>query len=95
MTIHYLKTAPEYFEKCWLQEKKFEVRKNDRNFKLGDYVCLKEYDSQKNLFTGRRLMTVITYILQKFIALDPSYVAFSFRITQHIEGLPYENTINE
>lgn len=95
MTIHYLKTAPEFFEKCWKREKNFEVRNNDRNFKVGDIVCLREYDIKKELYTGRRLMTKITYVLKGFRAIDADHVAFSFVITQYIEGLPSERNTKE
>ena len=38
--IHALKTLPEYFEAVWENKKTFELRKNDRDFKVGDYLAL-------------------------------------------------------
>lgn len=51
MVIHRLKILPEYFEAQKNKVKTFEIRKNDRNFKIGDRLMLYEIDSktkQKN-----------------------------------------------
>lgn len=40
--IHELKILPEYFNEIMYGRKKFEVRFNDRNFKVGDTLLLKE-----------------------------------------------------
>ena len=39
---HYLKTDSKYFRAIEHGEKKFELRKNDRNFKKRDLVTLEE-----------------------------------------------------
>lgn len=41
--IHALKTLPEYFEAVWENKKTFELRKNDRDFKVGDYLAFNEW----------------------------------------------------
>lgn len=38
--IHQLKTESKYFDQIRYGHKTFEVRKNDRNFKVGDYLGL-------------------------------------------------------
>jgi len=43
--------------------KTFEVRKNDRDFKIGDILLLKEWDNIKNEYTGSSTKYTITYIL--------------------------------
>lgn len=40
---HHLKILPEYFEEVIAGKKPFEIRFNDRNFKVGDRVELREY----------------------------------------------------
>lgn len=59
---HYLKTETEYYQ---LQEegiKTFEVRKNDRDYKRGDMVYLKEVVN--GVETGRTLpQKEIVYVL--------------------------------
>ena len=49
--LHELKTYPKYFQETIEGNKLFEIRKNDRNFKVGDVLLLKEWDNIK--YTGR------------------------------------------
>lgn len=60
--IHALKTLPEYFGAVRKGDKTFELRKNDRNFKVGDYLALNEWDGKK--YTGRSQLVKVTYILK-------------------------------
>lgn len=64
--IHALKTEPNYFEDATSGRKPFEVRKNDRDFKLCDYIALNEYDptrAERERYTGRSALFRITYVL--------------------------------
>ena len=61
--IHELKTWPEYFEEVFMGRKTFEVRKNDRDFKRGDTLILKEWDNQSSEYTGRELARGVSYVL--------------------------------
>jgi len=61
--IHELKTWPAYYNEVFMSHKTFEVRENDRDFKVGDMLNLKEYDPEKKEYTGRQLTRTITYIL--------------------------------
>lgn len=69
---HKLKIAPEYFEAQKKGIKKFEIRKNDRDFKVGDLIELAEFKDGK--FTDRTLLCQITYITD--YAQQPGYVVF-------------------
>lgn len=42
--IHNLKTWPEYFRAVRNREKTFELRFNDRDFKVGDVLLLQEFN---------------------------------------------------
>ena len=44
---HELKCHPEYFYRICSGQKSFEIRKNDRDFQVGDTLILKEYDPEK------------------------------------------------
>lgn len=50
--IHELKISPEYYMDVVSGVKPFEIRKNDRDFKVGDCVKLNEYDAE-NGYTGK------------------------------------------
>ncbi|MFC0758474.1 DUF3850 domain-containing protein [Enterococcus faecalis] len=60
--IHELKIDREYFIAVLEDLKKFEIRFNDRNFKVGDIVILNEIDKINRKLTGRQIKTKITYI---------------------------------
>lgn len=61
MKLHELKILPQYFEKVFNGEKRFEIRKDDRNFKVGDIIRLCEHNG--NEFTGRDILYDITFKL--------------------------------
>lgn len=61
--IHILKILPKYYEEVASLNKKFELRKDDRDYNVGDFLILKEFDDGK--FTGREFGCVqISYILR-------------------------------
>lgn len=86
MKTHKLKTVQPYFERCWLNSKTFEVRKNDRDFQAGDQVILQEYDAEKDTYSGREITGKITYVLPNYHAIKDDYVVFSFYIDQYRNG---------
>ena len=60
MTIHELKILPEYYDAIRCGDKRFEIRKNDRNYHSGDILRLKEWDGEK--YTGEELDVLVRYI---------------------------------
>ena len=61
MKTHNLKTVPPYFQQVQDGKKKFELRKNDRDYAVGDYLKLEEFDGK---LTGRTHVTVVLYLLK-------------------------------
>lgn len=43
MTVHELKSLPEFFEPLATGVKTFEIRRNDRGFKVGDQLIVQEW----------------------------------------------------
>lgn len=66
-----------YFREVESGNKKFELRKNDRNFTVGDYVVLREWNFSS--YTGRAILAKITYILsiKELIKTKEEWVIFS------------------
>ena len=62
MKEHKLKTYPKEFQAIWDDNKLFEIRKNDRDFKLGDKLILKEYFPEENMYSERYIECDISYI---------------------------------
>lgn len=69
---HDLKILPLYFEDVCYGNKTFELRKNDRDYKVGDTIRLREYTPSELIeytpfaseYTGRECNRTITYILR-------------------------------
>lgn len=61
--IHKLKILPEYFDAIASRKKTFELRKDDRGYKVGDILWFREWDGER--YTGRELSVIeIKYILR-------------------------------
>lgn len=58
--IHGLKIGPLYFNAVSNGEKKAELRINDRNYKCGDFLLLREWAGE---YSGNKLVVKVTHIL--------------------------------
>lgn len=78
MRIHELKIRKEYFDDIKLGKKKFEIRRNDREYKVGDCLALNEVIEKDNIleYTDNSLLVKIIYIFrdEEEIYLDRDYV---------------------
>lgn len=65
-TVHHLKTRVVFFEAILSGAKTFEIRYNDRDFKVGDGLILQEWDDRNPMeegrYTGREAQRTITYM---------------------------------
>jgi Domain of unknown function (DUF3850) len=70
VTVHDLKIWPEYFDDVVDGTKAFEIRKNDRDYKVGDELLLREwvppkpFETKGARYTGRQTRKRVTYVLQ-------------------------------
>lgn len=85
MKVHNLKIKPQYFKDVVSGIKTFEVRKNDRNFKVGDLMVLETYDNEK--FTRGFVKTEITYILDDPKYCKKGYVILGFKLHLEMGGI--------
>jgi hypothetical protein len=75
---HELKTWPDFFRRVVSGEKTFEIRKDDRGFRGGDVLWLREYVNRTDSYTGRELRVRVTYLLAgEWPGLQPGYVAMA------------------
>lgn len=63
MRAHKLKTWPQYFSAVRYLNKTCELRKADRDFRVGDYLMLIEYNPDLDAATGAYLCRRVTHIL--------------------------------
>lgn len=76
---HALKTWPEYFQVIKDGSKTFEVRKADRNFKVGDRLLLQEFDAEENDYTGQEWEGSIVYVMNDPDFVKKGYVVFGIK----------------
>ena len=70
MKTHEVKSWIEFFEPILSGRKMFELRKNDRDYKVGDRLMLKEFDPCDGSYSGRYCFRTITFILSENPFLD-------------------------
>ena len=69
--IHEIKLAAEFWDDVWCGRKKFELRKNDREYQTGDKLVMREYANDN--YTGRVIKTNIIYMLEDYPGLAEGY----------------------
>lgn len=76
---HDLKTWPVFFTAITSGFKTFEIRKNDRDYNVGDFLLLQEWGPAQEAYTGRDILMEVTYVLHggQFPGLEKGYCAIS------------------
>lgn len=59
---HKLKTLLPFYEEVLNGNKTFELRKDDRDYKVNDILRLREYDG--TYYTGRTFICTVKYVLR-------------------------------
>jgi hypothetical protein len=87
-----LKSWPKFFQPIINQTRTHELRRNDRNFKVGDQLILREYDPDESKYTGRRCKAEVTSITSSEEscavsreALHPEFCILSINVLSVIE----------
>ncbi len=89
---HKLKTLSEYFEAIGRGDKTFEIRKDDRGFKVGDTLILQEFLPpgphsflSNGDYTGREIHVKVTYKMPGGkLGLDSSYCIMGIKIFNQV-----------
>jgi len=79
--IGLLKLVQPYFDSVISEEKKAEIRKDDKQFSEGDLYVLAEYNPTMDSYSGAACLVVITHILRDIpqYGLKEGYAVWSFR----------------
>lgn len=67
MTIHHVKSWAHFYDAIELGLKTHDLRKNDRDYKVGDTLVLQRYDNIRGCYTGEELPVEVTYITSKTV----------------------------
>ncbi len=78
MSDHELKTCREPFQAVFDGEKSFEIRVNDRGFKTGDAVILREWGEEGG-YSGRIIKAKIGYLIQGQYGLPSGLCVFELK----------------
>lgn len=81
MNTHELKCHPHFFAAIAAGKKTFEIRRNDRDYRVGDMLNLREYDPTFGN-TGRTLAgleVVYMMLAEDFPAILPGFVIMGLR----------------
>jgi len=77
--VHYLKTWPEHYDAVASRLKKAELRKDDRQFKVADYLVLQRWDPNSGQYTGENELLAVTHVLNGgAFGLESGHVMLSF-----------------
>lgn len=76
---HQLRLAGSYYDLVASKTKSFELRKNDRGYRVGDHLELMEFRDGRN--TGRMIKAEITYILEDYTGLEDGYCIMAIAVT--------------
>ena len=60
--VHVLKTEPVPFRGLWAQRKRHEVRRFDRDYRVGDTLKLREYDPNGGHYSGRYVVAEVLWV---------------------------------
>jgi hypothetical protein len=81
MNIHKLKLHKDLFNDTCSGIKRFEIRKDDRGFQVGDVLILEVWDEDANKYTGDWVKVFVTYILRDTqYGMSPDHVIMSTKI---------------
>lgn len=70
MKIHDKKLIQPYFDDVWNGNKTFEIRKNDCDYQIGDFLILHEFDKKTDKYTGDWILTKIIYKIENFVGIE-------------------------
>lgn len=71
--VHHLKTWPQQFDAIKARLKPFEFRKNDRDYQVGDTLCLLKWNPEHEQFTGESQSVDVIYMLSEGFGIPEGY----------------------
>ncbi len=84
--VHHVKSWPQYFASIKEGQRTHDLRRNDREFQVGDLMILAEFDPQAQKYTGETCEVEITSMTStsqpcavSSEALDPAFCILSIR----------------
>jgi len=82
--VHEIRIASIYYDDVITGKKTFELRKNDRGYKVGQLLSMNEFTEGR--YTGRTVEAEITYMLEGFAGLQEGYCILGIKVRQEVFG---------
>lgn len=76
--VHQIRLGASFFDDACSNIKSFELRKNDRDYKVGDILEMMEFADGRN--TGRMVKKLVTYILEDYTGLEDGYCIMATKL---------------
>ena len=90
---HEVKLATSWWADIVSGKKRFELRKNDRGYKVGDKLLMQEYAA--GAYTGRSILADITYTLEEYSGLAEGYAILGIELLKVSETDTVESVAHE
>ena len=100
-TLHDIKAWPATYASLADGSRTFDIRRNDRDYKPGDKLRIREFDPAKQLYTGHELRRRIAYVFgpglvdymsawpaHVFHALSPGYCVLGLAVRAENDFVP-------
>lgn len=98
---HELKIWPPHFDHVLENRRRFDVRANDRRFKVGDVIKLREWTPNDALdpvgggaYTGRNMLRRVRYVLNPMPDRDPDMGLVAGYVVLDLEPVEREEKPN-
>jgi hypothetical protein len=92
-TSHELKSWPRFFNPIVTGDRCHELRRNDRDYRVGDRLVLREFDESFGTYTGRECTAVVTSITSRdepcavsAEGLNPDFCILTIGVVAQPEG---------
>ncbi|WP_448510948.1 DUF3850 domain-containing protein [Immundisolibacter sp.] len=92
MKTHELKIWPRWFNDVVNGKKTYEVRKLDRDYLVGDYLKLNEFNQTRGELTGRSCTALITHILSSNDYVSHGYGILGIRL---VSDIPFHERLKQ
>ncbi len=83
MRLHVLKTWPGYYQPVLSGKKRFEYRKDDRGFAVGDILHLMEWSPKTRAFTGSDIFVRVTFYFSE-LGIPQGYCILGIELVDDI-----------
>lgn len=87
MSVHQVKSWPQFYSEIVAGSKTHDLRVNDRGYAVGDILDLREFNPAEQKYTGRSCRADVTYMTGSDFpcaasgqALHPDYCVLSIRV---------------